>query len=328
MHFVVYGEDTYRSRKKLASLAERFSATRDASGLNVAVCRAGETTADAAAEAVFASPFLAEKKLVILKGFLQASKADQEKVGDALARQPGSTIVILYEDAGAGTLGKSALFAALAAEKFSEEFPPLTSAAAEKFVVDECAVAGAGIEPKASRLLVANVGVDAWQLHEEASKLAAYAAAVGARVVTEETVRGLAAGGREEPIFTFIDACAEGRSGDAVKLLERLLDAGVAELQIVAMLAKHYRSAIAAGDLAARGKGDGRLSWPDAQTVARTLGIHPLPAGKALAFARKRRPESLRAGYERLIEIERAFKSGGPRPKVTLALFAAKLGAP
>ncbi len=318
MILLLYGDDTYRSRRKLAALRERFLVARDSSGINVAIFRENDATIDAVAEALFATPFLAEKKLVILEGFLRASTDDQKKIGDALSRKPESTVVIIYEDVGADALAKSPLFPTLAKEKFSEEFPALTPAAAERFVTEECAAAGAKIDQRVSRLLISLIGVDSWQLHEEAAKLAAYACAATKGTITEDVVRALVVAIREESIFAFLDACADGRSAVAVKMLENLLASGVAELQIIAMLTKHYRSAIAASDLIARGN-------PDATVLAKALGIHAFPAGKAFAFARKRSPEALRSSYERLIGMERAFKSGGPKPKVSLALFAAKL---
>ncbi len=318
MRFLVYGEDTYRSRKKLAALRERFCATRDISGINVATFRANESDVNEAVEAIFASPFLAEKKLVVLEGFLQIDTDAQSKIGDALRRKPESTIVILFETASAEALTKSSLFSDLIAEKFSEQFVPLAPMAAEKFVIEECAEAGATIETKLARLVVSLVGVDSWQLHEEAAKLSAYAIAAEKGIVTESAVRSMVTTVPEEPIFAFLDACAAGRSAEAVKLLEKLLESGVAESQIVTMLTKHYRSAVAASDLLSRGT-------PNAQLLAKSLGIHSFPASKALAFARKRPAQSLRDGYERLVNMERALKSGGPKPRVSLALFAATL---
>lgn len=318
MRLLVYGEDTFRSRRKLAALRERFSATRDLSGINVSTLRASESTTDDAAEVIFASPFLSEKKLVILEGFLQENAEAQSKIGDALKRKPESTIVILFETSGAETLSKSPLFSDLIAEKFSEQFSILTASAAEKFVVEECSIAGAKIESKLARLLVSLVGHDSWQLHEESCKLSAYALASTKGLVTEDAIRSMVSAVPEEPIFAFLDACAGGKSAEAVRLLEQLLRSGVSELQIIAMLTKHYRSAVAASDLLGRGNSDTQL-------LAKSLGIQPFPASKAFVFARKRSKPSLQKEYNRLVTMERDFKSGGPKPRVSLSLFAATL---
>lgn len=320
MFFLLYGEDTFRSRKKLAAMRERFSATRDASGLNALVLRAKEADADRVAEALFASPFLAERKLVVFEGFLSAPAALQEAVAGMLGRKPESTVAIFHEDGGAADFAKSPLFALLKGQKFSEEFAPLAGAPVEKIVIDECAAQGVTISPRTVRALLSVVGTDAWQLHEEIGKLCAYAKATKAAAIDEAMLAQLVTGVREESLFALVDACTEGRCGDASVLLERLLDAGTSELQVVAMLGKHYRTLIAVADLVERGE-------RDKDAVARRLGIHPFPASKAIAAVRRLSPASLRARYEELLEIERGVKTSAAKPIALLGLFLAKASA-
>lgn len=317
MFFLVYGEDTFRSRRKLAALRERFSSTRDASGLNAVVLRAADAESDQVAGALFASPFLADRKLVILEGFLSAAKDDQERMKELLGRKPESTVAIFYEDEGAEALAKSPLLPLLAGQKFTEEFVALTPMAAERFVAEECATASVGIRPAASRVLVTSVGADAWLLHQEVAKLSAFAAATGAKEITEAMVRDMVPTAREESIFPFLDACTDGRCADAAKMLEDLLEAGVAELQVVSMLTKHYRTLVAVHDLVARGE-------RDKNAVARRLGIHPFPAGKAMNAVRNASAGALKKQYETLVEIERGFKTG-TKTRAPLGVFLATM---
>ncbi len=317
MFFLVYGEDTFRSRRKLAALRERFSTTRDASGMNAMTLRAADAEPEQVAEALFASPFLADRKLVILEGFLTAAKDEQEKMAELLGRKPESTVAIFYEDEGAEALAKSPLLPLLAKQKFTEEFAALTPMAAERFVAEECAAAGVGIRPAASRALVTSVGADAWLLHQEVAKLSAFAAANGAKEITEAMVRDMVPTAREESIFSFLDACTDGRCADAAKILEGLLEAGVAELQVVSMLAKHYRTLVAVRDLVERGE-------RDKNAVARRLGIHPFPAGKAMNAVRGMTAHALKKQYEALVEIERGFKTG-TKVRALLGVFLATM---
>jgi DNA polymerase-3 subunit delta len=318
MKFLIYGEDTYRSRRKLAAARERFSATRDAGGMNTAVFRAGAATAEQAAEAIFASPFMAEKKLVVLEGFLKAGAAEQKKLVDILDRKPESTIVMLYEQVGAADLAKSPLFETLKAEKFTEEFPALTAAAAEKLVAEEAVAAGAPMDTKAARTLIMLLGTDSRLIHEEVAKLTAFALGSGKKAVTEEIVTAMVADGRDAEIFAFLDAVTEGRTRESSKMLEKLLAGGSSEIPLVAMLLKQYRAALAARDTVERG-------MADAAALAKALGMHPFPAGKAIAFARKHNRAALERAYEKLVQMEKAAKSGGPKAKVSLAVFVANL---
>jgi DNA polymerase III subunit delta len=318
MRFIIYGEDSFRSRRKLSAAREQFTAKRDASGMNSLVFRPDQ--AEAAIEAIRTSPFMAEKKLVVLDGFLQSGAEMQRQIAEALTSQPDSTVVVFYENAGAESLSKSELFADLKSQQFSEEFPPLSLAAAEQFVVAEAEAAGVVFGQRAARLLVELVGTDSWQLHSETAKLAAYAAGQAkekdSSIITEAMVRDMTHDGRDEPMFAFLDACADGRTVEAVQLLERLSQAGANEPQIVAMLIKHFRAAVAARDLIDRGAADAGM-------LARSIGLHPYVATKAIALARKHDLAVLTARLEKLIQMERAYKSGGNDPKFSLALFVA-----
>lgn len=322
MFFLVYGEDTYRSKKKLAALRERFSATRDSSGLNTvhlreADVRSGKEGAelDPVAEALFASPFLAERKLVILDGFLSLAERDQERLADMLGRKPESTVVIFHEAAGAEALSKASLYPLLAKQKFSEECKPLVGAQLERALIDEAAAAGVKLSPRAARAIVETVGADSWQVHAELDKVCAFARASGKNEIVDDMLRMLVPGARERSLFAFLDACTDGRCAEAAIMLEELIGGGTSELQIIAMLEKHYRTLIAVADLVERGA-------RDKDTIARTLGIHPFPASKAIVAVRKHRPTALRRRHGELLDIERAAKTG-TKPKVLLSLFVA-----
>lgn len=317
MRLLVYGEDTYRARKKLAAMRRRFRETRDTSGLNEVVLRATDDGIERVQEALFSSPFLADRKMVVLEGYLSAPKDLQERVVEALERKPDSTVAAFFEGSSAKSLTRSPLFAALKDDEFSEEFPALTATGAERFVASECAEQGAKIELRAAKAMIAMVGTDPWALHHECAKVCAYAAAGGAGTVPLAAVEATVNGERDESVFAYTDACMQHRGGQAVSLLEQLFEQGVAELQLVSMLGKQMRTMVGAKDLMARGTND-------KQAVASALGVHPFPASKAMSAVRSVALPSLLSLYGDIVETERLLKTGGTRPKVSLDLFTAK----
>jgi DNA polymerase-3 subunit delta len=320
MYFIIYGEDNYRARKTLAAARAQFIAARDASGMNSAVLRSKDDDLERVAEAVFSSPFLSEKKLVILEDYLGLPAADQQRLEDIINRKPESTVVIFFESVGADDIRKAHLFQKLSEQKFSAECRPLDARAVGRFIKDECAVEGLTIEPKASQTLLALVGLDSWRLHQELAKLCSYAAGSGLKTISEGMVGELVSGGQEESIFVFMDACTEGRQRQAVLALEKLFISGVAELQIVAMLMRQFRLMISAQDFLQRG---GR----EPEILAKKLGQHPFPVGKAMAAARRFSFDFLKERYRDLVGIDRSIKTGTARPKVLLDIFAARLSA-
>lgn len=316
MHFLIYGEDIFRSRKKLAALRDKFSAVRDASGLNLTtVC--AEDGVDRAMQELLASPFLSEKRLVVLDGFLGLSEKEQERLGAVLEKKPDSTIAIFFESADAEEFKGSPLFPALAKAKFSERFPPLSTVQAADFVRDEATERGVRIAPGAVRVLVESCGVDTWRLHQEVAKLAAIAGAIHAPEIDERAVCESVSVEREEPIFALLDAFALRDAKAALKILHDISSGGTADGQIIALLASETRMLIAVRGLLDRGISDRGV-------IAQRVGAHPFRVAKAMGASRKWPSGALSVLLDRLLECDREMKSGGS-PLALLELAALSL---
>lgn len=318
MHFIIYGEDSFRSRRALKAAEDRFRETRDASGFNVIRLRS-EDGLIRAQEELFASPFLAERKLVVLEGFCRLSKPDQETLVESLGRKPETTVAVFFEPLGQAELAKSPLFATLANQKFSAEHQALTPAEANRFANQEAAAEQVKYEPTALRRLVEAVSTDSWRIHQETKKLAALAKGQGRSAITADDVDQMVSGSQEQSIFEYIDACTDGQGTKAMAALDRLMSAGEPELQVIARLQGHFRTLIMARDLMSRG-----LSQ---ETAANKMGVHPFVAKKAWWAASRFEAPFLGACLRQLAKMEQALKSGGTRPRVSLDLFTAKLAA-
>ncbi|MFC1703041.1 DNA polymerase III subunit delta, partial [Patescibacteria group bacterium] len=230
MHFLIYGDNTHASRARLASMRARFSETRDSSGMNVVVLHEKKTDLDTIAKHLFASPFLAEKKMVILEGFLKKPAAEQTAIKEYLERKPDSTVVIFYEEAGKSAFKKSTLFTLLEKQKFSSDHPALTAAQVTTHIKTACKENDLEVSPRAVQLLSSSIGDDSWRLDTELGKVITYALAHEKKKVDEEMVHLLVSESQDEPIFTYIDACLEGRGSDATILLEGLRSNGMSDI--------------------------------------------------------------------------------------------------
>lgn len=319
MYFLVYGENTHASRAHLVSLRTRFVETRDASGMNVVRLRAKDDDVERVAEEIFASPFLAERKMLVLEGFLGRPAAEQTRIKEMLERKPESTVVVFFEEGHDKGLAKSPLYPLLAKQKFTSEHPSMNGADRSRRVQEVCRSEGVKATPGAVRMLSTAVGDDPWRLESELAKVCAYAASHGG-VLDEGTVQALVPGSQEESVFAFIDACLEGRGGEASRLLESLLSTGMNEIQIAAMLLKQFKTLAAVRDLMDRGE-------RSKDAIARSLGIHPFPAGKAMAIARRFSPGVLRRMHGQLLDIDRAIKTGSGKVTVQLNMFTARLAS-
>lgn len=320
MHFLIYGDNTHASRERLASMRTRFSETRDSSGMNVTVLHAKKTDLDTIAKHLFASPFLAEKKMVILEGFLMKPAAEQTAIKEYLERKPDSTVVIFFEEAGKSEFRRSSLFKLLENQKFSSDHPPLTAAQVAKRIKTACKENDLEVSPRAVRLFGSSIGDDPWRLDTELGKVITYALAHEKKTVDEEMVHMLVSESQGESIFAYIDACLEGRGSDATRLLEGLRDNGMSDIQVVSMLLKQFRTLITVRDLVDRGE-------RNKATIATHLGIHPFPAGKAMVTSKRFSPVLLKKLHTQLLDIDREFKRSSGKHDVLLNIFTARLAA-
>ena len=252
MFFLIYGEDRFRSREALSASQAKFRKDRDASGLNTVRLTANDGL-NRAEEELFASPFLAEKKLLILEDFCGLPKKDQERLAETIGRKPETTVVIFFEEGGADKLAKSPLFGMLARQKYSREYPALSPLEASRFAVAAASENGVRFEAAALRRLMEAVGTDSWRIRQETAKLAAQALSQKRETIEAKDVEETVSGSREESVFAYIDACTDGHGQRAMAALEALLTAGEAEVQIVSLLQRHFRLMAMARDLMSRG---------------------------------------------------------------------------
>jgi len=319
MKFLLHGPDTFRMRRKFEQIRAQFVKARDAAGMNVSRLRAGEHSADDIAEAFFTSPFLAEKKMVVLEGFLSLPLAKQEGLADLLQRKPESTVAVFIEEAEGKDIEKSPLYPLLASEKHSERFPTPTSTDLERFCVTEAAAQGLTINPSEARLLATAIGDDLPRLHGELMKVCAYALAAGKTILDKASIAELIPEAADTDIFGFVDACTRGDCRNATTMLENLLQNGYSEHHVVAMLERQFRLLVAAAEM------NTATHAPSAQDLGKALGVHHFPAGKALTAVRTRPYDWYLSRHTALLDLDRKAKSGATNPSALLNTFIASL---
>ncbi|MEK7619798.1 MAG: DNA polymerase III subunit delta [Patescibacteria group bacterium] len=320
MLIFVYGEDGFQAREKVRQLVEAFREKFDPTGLNVAQFQ-GDKKVDIGEVlgAVHASPFLGQKRLVVIEGLLEATKKGEMAVwADGFKRTPDSTIVIFHESIDAKMLEKKPLFQELAHQGQTPryDFPLLQGTALNAWVQARMKERGGRIEPSALRALVLRVGADLWQMDNEIGKLVAYA---GDQPITVATVDELVSVSFEGKIFSLIDAVSQRRPTEAIRLLQEERWSGANDHYLMTMLGRQVRIL-----LGARAMLD-ENPRATKEEFANTLDIHPFVAQKALAQARGFSLEHLKAVHELLFEFDVQMKSGGIDADLAVDLTTVKL---
>jgi DNA polymerase-3 subunit delta len=322
MILFLYGEDTYRSRRKLDEIRAKFSREIDPSGMNLNVIDGETASAADFRTAATSLPFLAKKRLVVLKNAMRDGDAELGKalVELTAAGVPEEIILAVYEGAGGEALDGHPAFAKLKSGRFYPEFTPMSPKELAAWILQETGARGARFSDDAHALYCQAAGNDAWKVSSELDALSAHAASRGG-IIDSEAVRSLARVRLEENIFDLLDAVGTARPDEASRLIDRLLAQGESEVGLLNRLQGHVRTLLLCADLAGRA----RVSK---EVVAREIGIHPFVAAKALTQARRFDQARLRDLYLWLIEADKKLKLGGwPQPRMALDLFLLELAS-
>jgi DNA polymerase-3 subunit delta len=354
MILFLYGSDTFRSRQQLKKMVEKFKKDRDPQGLNTVSLDCQKEEAGKVWEQVLATPFLAEKRMVVLENFLLSKdkellvemkeKIEKNSLSDA-------TVLVFWEGVDK-VKGKEAenLFKCLVKEKFCQKFDPLVGVKLTDWISQEVKDRGGKIDQQATQFLAQNIGGDMWRLNSLIDQLVAFkqsschphengdpkietvGVATGSPIVSGMTNND---GGAEiasadvqlfldekadDSIFNLVDAVVAGRSKEAYKMIRQQYRLGEDAQYVFAMLLRQFRILLELRDLYDRE--DNLLS----EQLAKKLNLHPFVVKKSLVFVKKYSLDKLKTVYQRLLDLDVKTKTGQGDQSVLLDVFVGSLG--
>ena len=224
MIYVFHGDDTFSANEALAALAEAVG-PEDVRAPNVSRFDAAGFSVNAFMGAAMVVPFLAERRLVVVHGLLEAAagqgggRRGRRQPGEGLGAAAGLPQALAdlpeFTDAafmdGRVTAANPLLreMQALGKERVQvRSFAPLRREELKQWARERAARKGANLAPAAADLLAEYVGPNLWAMDNELEKLAVYRSA--GEVVEAEDVEALTASLRESSVFDLVDALIEG----------------------------------------------------------------------------------------------------------------------
>lgn len=313
MLYLFYGPDELTRSESLAKLCARLPA--DVADLNTTRLDGRRLRLETLALACEASPFLAERRIVIVTDALKHGKAgkEREELRAYLDQLPAWCDLVFVEREEVDR--RSILFTHLKKVGEVYEFLPLEGEPLLEWLNARARQKGSRLDPAAARHLIELVGADTRMLATELEKLATY---VGQRaLITTSVVDLLVEDGQEQNLFAFIDQLAARRMGPALRGARALLEEGQAATYLLFMLARQVRILIGVQELT-----DQRMR-PEA--IATELGQKPFVIRKALEQARGFAPGELATIHARLLELDLATKTGRIQAETALELFVAEV---
>lgn len=244
-----------------------------------------EVSPDRIDEALTSLPFLATKKLVVLRS-PGTNKPFLEKFEQLLGNIAETTDVIIVEP----KLDKRLAYYKWL-KKYSEfqEFTEMDAGGLARWIVDQAAAQGGTISASDARYLIERVGVNQQLVSTDLDKLLLYN-----KHVTRTTIDVLTDATPQSTIFELLEAAFAGHSQRALALYKEQRALKVEPQQILAMLSWQLH-------VLAICKAAGERS---AETIASDAKMSPFVVRKSLATARKIPVAQLRKLVSDLLQID------------------------
>lgn len=329
MLIFLHGPDTFRSKRKLKEIKDKFINQIDKSALNIETLDGQGLEPVEFEKAIFSQPFLAKKRMIIVENFMAKNKGQklQKEILEILDKgELENSIVVFWEGElnQAKTKSKSKLSASrsklladrLKQEKYAQEFKLLAPAEVKHFVIQEVKARGAKISPQGAQLLADFVGNDLWQINSEIDKLIAFSQA---KEITAEQIENLVKTKLDDDIFKLTDALGQKNKQLALKLITDQLQSGTAPTELLARITWQFKNLLLVKsfvDENGTGYGDSRLTYQ--------LGLHPFVIKKTFAQIKNYSLSDLKKTYQRLLSIDYKLKTSQVDPEVLFDLLVVR----
>lgn len=301
------GNNAYLLEKTLALLIENF--TKKHGELNVALLESeNELTANAIMSAAGSAPFLAEKRLVIIKNFLtRGEESDQAKMETRIDDMPESSLVIFYEHPHSEKKrrGTPKLAQILRKHTVVKEFNEPDIDEVTTWIINRLQKSDSTITMPQVRTIINMRGTDMLTLANEVGKLELYAAG---RAITDDDIELLITKNYTATVFQFTDMLNAKDAKRAIALLHTLVEMGEEPLMLIGMIARHFRLLILVKDLMETHNIRARDVYAKMTTYDET--IKPYPVKLAVEQSSKFTMAQLTGNYRALTEININFKTG------------------
>jgi DNA polymerase-3 subunit delta len=328
--YLIYGDDEVGVEEALAAMKATAASTDGLGDINVTILDAEggaqALTPDELAAAAFTVPFMADRRLVIVKRLLSRFEPRTPSRSGGSTRQDvrpwvelagrlgelPDTSDLVFTDGPVGR--RNALLQKLKPMAQEKVFQLPTGSELSRWVVQRASAHGVEIEQGAAAALADAVGRQPMILDSELKKLAL---SVDGQPIRQEDVRRMVVYVRESTIFEAVDAVVEGRTGDAIRMVRQIVDGGQPASYVITMIARQLRLMLLAKEMRAQ------------RVAPREMGQRLKLPG--FAADRVRRQEA-RLPYERLTRMHRllidadlAMKTTGIDEQLALELLIADM---
>jgi DNA polymerase III subunit delta len=282
------GANFYLLKRRLDELSGKFAA--EYGELALEKIDAEEVEPPAILEAVQSLPFLANRKMVVVRN-IGANKAASGQIEQIIGSAGDSTDLVFYEPA---PDKRSSYFKVLKSQTQLEEFPEMDSRELTKWLAEEAKKQKAELSIPDANYLAERVGPNQQQLANELDKLVIYEPKI-----TRDNIDLLTEKTPQSKVFDLLDAAFAGNKKRALELYDEQRAQKVEPQAIMAMMAWQLKL-LALAKLGAH---------KSPQQIAKDSGLSPYPLTKAQNLARKIDVDKLKDMVSEALDIDEKGKT-------------------
>jgi DNA polymerase-3 subunit delta len=294
--YLFYGDDRFSLNQKLKFWQDEFIKKYGENALEIVY---GEKldTSDFATN-LETLPFLSEKRLVVVKNFLDLGKdEEQKKIATAIENTPDFCLLIFQENE--VPKKTNPIYKKIAKIGTLQEFKALSPSEISKWIVDKAKKENIKISFFTANYLSQQCGPELWSISNELEKLALFA---DNKEITKEMIDTLCIPSLSSSIFKLTDEVAQKNVKASLKTFGILKDSGEELNGIFFMLVRHFRILTQVQELVSKGE--------KAPEITKKLKQHPFVIQKTAAQARNFDQKKLISIYEEMLDIDTKVKTG------------------
>ena len=317
MVIFLYGQDTYRSRRKLNEIVDHYKKIHK-SGLNLKYLDLSEKGFEDFKDEFQSISMFAEKKLMVLEGTFTNHNFKENFLSPAKFRWGAKKLInsrdtiLFYETK--ETPRSDPLFKFLKKYAKFQEFELLEGENLKNWVKKEIENHKVKIDPRALGKLIDYVGNDLWQMANEIGKLLNYKKH---KKIEAKDVELLVKPKIEPEIFKTIDAIASKNKKQALELIHKHLEKGDSPLYLLSMINFQFRNLLIIKDLIEKNR--------PYYSILKTAKLHPFVVKKSYQQANKFTLQELKKIYQKIFQVDLSIKTGKVEPTTALDLLLTEI---
>ena len=300
MLYFFYGEDIYRSRKKIREIEERFLALSGGGEASVRI-EAAETDLPSMRAYSETASLFRDKRLIIIEGSREAAEDMREYIEEHIpAYAIAADVFVLWERGMKATDKKFVSLVKKHATK-TQEFVSPTPASLRALLETELRVRERALPPDIKQHILLSARGDSWRLMNELDKV----------LLQKKDIHTITRRVQSEPnIFLFTDAFGARKKTVALQLFHQFREEGMLPDAILRALTWHVRTLAVVADLIGRGEQEAG--------IAKKAKLHPFVVKKAVIQSRNFSGAELAQLYNKLSQLDTDSKQN--RGDISLGL--------